>query len=110
MVKGKGVPKAITRRCELASTFGIVPLREIIERSLKEVAIFAVNYIRKNNEIIIKISKILLTINNKLLKTVKPFFLVRPSLNIVEIAHRFSLIFCMKLGHHKGTKVTEPDF
>ena len=20
------------------------------------------------------------------------------------------LIFCMKLGHHKGTKVTEPDF
>ena len=22
----------------------------------------------------------------------------------------FFLIFCMKLGHHKGTKVTEPDF
>ena len=36
--------------------------------------------------------------------------LVRPSLNISETAHWFFLIFCMKLGHHKGTKVTEPDF
>ena len=35
---------------------------------------------------------------------------VRPSLNISETAHWFFLIFCMKLGHHKGTKVTEPDF
>ena len=29
--------------------------------------------------------------------------------DILETAHYF-LIFCMKLGHHKGTKVTEPDF
>ena len=35
---------------------------------------------------------------------------VSPSLNISETAHCFFLIFCMKLGHHKGTKVTEPDF
>ena len=34
----------------------------------------------------------------------------RPSLNISETAHWFFLIFCMKLGYHKGTKVTEPDF
>ena len=32
------------------------------------------------------------------------------SLNISDTAHWFFLIFCMKLGHHKGTKVTEPDF
>ena len=35
---------------------------------------------------------------------------VLPSLSISESAHWFFLIFCMKLGHHKGTKVTEPDF
>ena len=35
---------------------------------------------------------------------------VCPSLNISETAHYFFLVFCMKLGHHKGTKVTEPDF
>ena len=35
---------------------------------------------------------------------------VRQSLNISETALRIFLIFCMKLGHHKGTKVTEPDF
>ena len=35
---------------------------------------------------------------------------VRPSLNISETAHWFFLIFCMKLEHHKGTKVTETDF
>ena len=39
---------------------------------------------------------------------VHPF--VSPSLNISETAYCFFLIFCMKLGHHKGTKVTEPDF
>ena len=33
-----------------------------------------------------------------------------PSLNISETALRIFLIFCMKLEHHKGTKVTEPDF
>ena len=33
-----------------------------------------------------------------------------PSLNISETVHWFFLIFCMKLEHHKGTKVTEPDF
>ena len=33
-----------------------------------------------------------------------------PSLNISETALRIILIFCMKLGHHKGTKVTEPDY
>ena len=27
-----------------------------------------------------------------------------------ELAHQFFLIFCMKLGVHKGSKVTEPDF
>ena len=27
-----------------------------------------------------------------------------------ELAHRFFLIFCMKLGVHKGSKVTEPNF
>ena len=36
--------------------------------------------------------------------------LVRPSLNISETAHWFFLIFCMKLEHHKGTQMTEPDF
>ena len=35
---------------------------------------------------------------------------VSPSLNISETALRIFLIFCMKLVHHKGTKVTEPDF
>ena len=35
---------------------------------------------------------------------------VGPSLDISETVHQFFLIFCMKLGHHKGTKVTEPDF
>ena len=35
---------------------------------------------------------------------------VSPSLNISETAHWFFLIVCMKLGHHKGTKVTELDF
>ena len=34
---------------------------------------------------------------------------VGPSLNISETALRIILIFCMKLVHHKGTKVTEPD-
>ena len=34
---------------------------------------------------------------------------VRPSLNISETVHWFFLIFCIKLEHHKGTKVTEPD-
>ena len=33
-----------------------------------------------------------------------------PSLNISKTVHCFFLIFCMKLVHHKGTKVTEPDF
>ena len=33
-----------------------------------------------------------------------------PSVNISETIHWFFLIFCMKLEHHKGTKVTEPDF
>ena len=28
----------------------------------------------------------------------------------LETVHWFFLIFCMKLEHHKGTKVTEPDF
>ena len=32
-----------------------------------------------------------------------------PSLNISETAHWFFLIFCIKLEHHKGTKMTEPD-
>ena len=36
--------------------------------------------------------------------------LVRPSLNISETAHCFFLIFSMKVGYHKRTKVTEPDF
>ena len=35
---------------------------------------------------------------------------VRPSLDISEMAHWFFLIFCMKLGYHKGKKVTESDF
>ena len=34
----------------------------------------------------------------------------RPSLNISEIALTIFLKLYMKLGHHKGTKVTEPDF
>ena len=33
-----------------------------------------------------------------------------PHLKIWETGHCFSFIFCMMLGHHKGTKVTEPDF
>ena len=33
-----------------------------------------------------------------------------PALNISKTALRIFLIFCMKLVHHKGTKVTEPDF
>ena len=41
-------------------------------------------------------------------QSVRP--LVRPSLNISETALRIFLIFCLKLVHHKGTKVTEPDF
>ena len=44
---------------------------------------------------------------------VRPFvrpWSVGPSLNISETALRIFLIFCMKLVHHKGTKVTEPDF
>ena len=32
---------------------------------------------------------------------------VRPSLNISETAHWFFLIFCLNLGHLKGTKVTQ---
>ena len=32
------------------------------------------------------------------------------SVNISETVHCFSQIFCSKLGHHKGTKVTESDF
>ena len=43
-----------------------------------------------------------------------PCLLVRPSvgpsLDILETALRIFLIFCTKLVHHKGTKVTEPDF
>ena len=35
---------------------------------------------------------------------------VGPSLNISETALRIFLIFCMKLGHYKGKKVTEPFF
>ena len=35
---------------------------------------------------------------------------VRPSLSIIVTVHQFFLVFSMKLGHHKGTKVTEPDF
>ena len=31
-------------------------------------------------------------------------------LDISETVCWFFLIFCMKLGHHKGTKATEPDF
>ena len=27
-----------------------------------------------------------------------------------ELSHYFFLIFCMKLGHHKCSKVTKPDF
>ena len=34
---------------------------------------------------------------------------VGPSLNISETVHWFFPIFCIKLEHHKGTKVTEPD-
>ena len=47
----------------------------------------------------------------------RPCLLVRPSigpsvrfLNISETAIRIFLIFCMKLMHHNGTKVTEPNF
>ena len=43
-----------------------------------------------------------------------PCLLVRPSVgpsvNILKTVHCFFLIFSMKLEHHKGTKVTEPDF
>ena len=35
---------------------------------------------------------------------------VSPSLNILETAYWFFLIFCMKLGQYKGTKLTEPNF
>ena len=35
---------------------------------------------------------------------------VRPSLDISETVYWFFPIFCMKLEHDKGTKVTEPDF
>ena len=35
---------------------------------------------------------------------------VGPSLNISVAALRIFSIFCMKLVHYKGTKVTEPDF
>ena len=38
---------------------------------------------------------------------------VRPSVHntvFSELAHCFFLIFCMKLGIHKGWKVTEPNF
>ena len=38
---------------------------------------------------------------------------VRPSVSdtlFSELAHLFFLIFCMKLGYHKGTNLTEPDF
>ena len=38
------------------------------------------------------------------------WFVHGPSLDTSETAHCFFLIFCMKLEHHKGTKVTEPDF
>ena len=42
---------------------------------------------------------------------VRPWSVVSgPSLNISETALRIFLIFCMKLVHHKGTKVIEPDF
>ena len=30
--------------------------------------------------------------------------------NFSELSHYFFLIFCMKLGDHKCSKVTEPDF
>ena len=32
------------------------------------------------------------------------------SLDISDLPSVFFLIFFMKLGHHKGTEVTEPDF
>ena len=35
---------------------------------------------------------------------------VGPSLNISDTVDWYFLIFCIKLGQHKGTKVTEPDF
>ena len=35
---------------------------------------------------------------------------VGPLIDISETALRIFLIFCMKLVHHKRTKVTEPDF
>ena len=35
---------------------------------------------------------------------------VGPSLNISETVHWFFLIFCMKLVHQKGRKVTQPYF
>ena len=31
-------------------------------------------------------------------------------INLTSGAHCILVLFCMKLGHHKGTKVTEPDF
>ena len=51
-------------------------------------------------------------LSNRPCRMVRPFvrLSVSPSLNISETVHCFFLIFCMKLGHHKGTKVTEPDF
>ena len=44
------------------------------------------------------------------LSVARPCVVCGPSLNILETIHCFFLIFCMKLEHHKGTKVTEPDF
>ena len=48
-------------------------------------------------------------LSNRPCPLVRPWS-VRPSLNISETVHWFFLIFCMKLKHHKGRKVTEPDF
>ena len=41
---------------------------------------------------------------------VRALCVIRPSLNTSETVHCFFLIVCMKLGYHKDTKVTEPDF
>ena len=49
-------------------------------------------------------------LSNRPCPLVRPWPVRGPSLNISETAHCFFLIFCMKLEHHKGTKVTEPDF
>ena len=45
---------------------------------------------------------------NRPCQSVRPS--VSPSLNISEITHQFLLFFCIKLEHHMGTQVTEPDF